>query len=134
MAKKVFESHSLSEYIYEFSNQGYDEHREKQAQLCEELFTERSFDEVLPDFYMSYYDIWMRHDENPHIANYLQETYDEEELRVMALSVRWCRCCNRHRNYKTQPKPVVNGPQRRHVKCGCDCRRLYRVISEYGLA
>ena len=134
MAKQVFESHSLSEYIFAFSNQGYDEHQEKQAQLCEELFPERTFEEILPDFYMSYYENWMRHDETPHIVECVQITYDEEEIRVMALSMRWCRCCSRHQQHKTVSNPVVNGPKPRHVKCGCPCRRLYRVFKANGLA
>ena len=98
MAKQVFESHSLTEYIYSFSNQGYDEHQEKLAQVFAELFQE-PFDEVLAEFYHSYYDNSMRHDEPYHIAAFLQETYDDEELRLLLLSTRWSRCmsdrCNR---------------------------------------
>ena len=134
MAKLVFDSHSLSEYIYAFSNQGYDEHQEKQTQLHEQLFPERTFEDVLPDFYQTYYDDWMRHDETPHIVQYIQDTYGEEELRIMALSMRWCRCCDRHQRYKTQSKPIAHGPKRRHVKCGCPCRRLYRIFATNGLA
>ena len=96
MAKQVFESHSLTEYIYSFSNQGYDEHQEKLAQVFAELFQE-PFD-VLAEFYHSYYDNSMRHDEPYHIAAFLQETYDDEELRLLLLSTRWCRMSDNRLN------------------------------------
>jgi len=91
MAKQVFESHSLTEYIYSFSNQGYDEHQEKLTQVFAEMFQE-PYEDVLAEFYHSYYDRSMRHDEPFHIATFLQETYDDEELRLLLLSTRWSRC------------------------------------------
>ena len=114
MAKQVFESHSLSEYIFAFSNQGYDEHQEKLHRLFGEMFQE-NFDELLPDFYMCYYESWMRHDETPHIVECLQNSYDEHELHCFAQSMRWCRCRDNPGHH-------------------CHCRRLYPLFKENELA
>ena len=112
MAKQVFESHELSEYIYAFSNQGYDEHQEKLHRVFGEMFKE-NFGGLLPDFYMTYYDRSMRNDETPHIVECLQNMYDDDELRCFAISMRWCQ----------------HNPGQR-----CDCRRLYPIFKEYQLA
>ena len=113
MAKQVFESHSLSEYIYAFSNQGYDEHQEKLHRVFGEMFQE-NFDALLPDFYIYYYDSSMRDDESHHIVECLQQTYDDDELQEFAQSMRWCRC--------------------RDTGQRCDCRRLYPIFKENELA
>ena len=114
MAKQVFESRSLSEYIFAFSNQGYDEHKERLHQVFGEMFQE-NFHELLEEFYHWYYENWMRHDETPHIVQCLQITYDDEKLRSFAQSMRWCRC-------------TIQGIR------GCDCRRLYPIFVGNGLA
>ena len=114
MAKQVFESHDLSEYIFAFSNQGYDEHQEKLHRVFGEMFQE-NFGKILPDFYMYYYDRSMRDDETYHIVQSLQNTYDDDELELFALAMRWCRCRD-------------NPGQR------CDCHRLYPIFKEFHLA
>jgi len=114
MAKQVFESHELSEYIFAFSNQGYDEHQEKLHRVFGEMFQE-NFGKILPDFYMYYYDRSMRDDETYHIVQSLQNTYDDDELELFALAMRWCRCRD-------------NPGQR------CDCQRLYPIFKEFRLA
>lgn len=118
----VFGPHALSDY---------EQHQENLHQVFEELFQDNSFEDLLPEFYHSYYDNRMRHDETPHIVSFLQESYSEDELHFFSMSMRWCRCCNRHRHYKTVLQPA-------HVKsncrCGCPCRRLYRLFKTYDLA
>jgi hypothetical protein len=114
MAKKVFESHELSEYIYAFSNQGYDEHQEKLHRVFGEMF-QADFGDVLTTFYTCYYDSSMRFNESPHIVECLQQMYDDDELQEFAQSMRWCRC--------------RDNPGRR-----CHCRRLYPIFKENELA
>ena len=113
MAKLVFDSHDLSEYIYAFSNQGYDEHQDKLHRVFSEMF-QANFGDVLPTFYMCYYDRSMRLNESQHIAECLQQMYDEDELQEFEQSMRWCRCRD-------------NPGQR------CYCRRLYPIFKEYQL-
>ena len=125
----------LVEAIREFSNQGRPEHEVLMGQLQHEIHIDPSFKDILPDFYQGYYENSMRRDENPHIVKYLQETYDEGELRQFALSMKCCRCCSRHSHYKNVSfKPADPLPESRRVECACQCRRLYRVFNAYGLA
>ena len=114
MAKQVFDSHDLSELIYSFSKQGFDEHQEKLHRVFGEMFQD-NFGEILPDFYKYYYDRSMRDDETYHIVQNLQQMYDDDELELFALAMRWCRCRD-------------NPGQR------CDCHRLYPIFKEFRLA
>ena len=136
MAKQVFDSHDLSELIYSFSKQGFDEHQEKHADVCEEIVQDFSFEDLLPDYYEWYYESWMRHDETPHILECLRITYTQDQLRLFSLSMRWCRCCSRHSHYKTVPfKPVNPVPESKCVcHCSCPCRHLYRFFKTHELA
>ena len=113
MAKQVFESHSLSEYIYAFSNQGYDEHQEKLHRVFGEMF-QANFGDLLTTFYGCYYDRTMRANESQHITEYLQQMYDDDELQEFSHSMRWCRC--------------------RDTGKRCHCHRLYPLFKEYDLA
>ena len=135
MAKQVFDSYDLSEIIYSFSKQGFDEHQERHAEVCTEIVQEPSFEDLLPDFYSWYYEDWMRHDETPHIVRCMQETYSVDQLRLFSLSMRWCRCCSRHSHYKTLPKPNDPVPESKRIcNCSCPCRHLYRFFKTNHLA
>lgn len=131
-AKQVFDTHELAEMIYEFSDQGREEHQERHYDVCQQLLPDRSFEELLPDFYHWYYDNTMRHDETPHLVRCLQETYSEDQLRIFSLYMKWCRCCSRHSHYKTLPfKPTAPLPESKPLcNCSCPCRHLYRLFSE----
>jgi len=132
---KVFNNSSLVEAIREFSNQGFPEHQDCMRQIHYHLLIDPSFEDLLSEFYYVRYENSMRRDENPHIVEYLQETYDEGELRQFSLSMKWCRCCSRHSHYKNVPfKPADPLPESKLVECRCPCRRLYRVFTAYGLA
>jgi len=131
---KVNSIPSLVEAIREFSNQGRPEHQRCMDQLRYHIHIDPSFEELLPDFYYGYYEKWMRRDETPHLVEYLQKTYDEDELRQFSLSMKWCRCCSRHSHYKNVPfKPADPLPESKRIECACKCRRLYRVFTAYGL-
>ena len=137
MAKKVFESHELSELIYEFSDQGREEHQDMLYQVCQELTPDRSFEDVIPDFFHWYYDNSMRHqDLKPHIVRYIQETYSVEQVYNFSFSMLWCRCCSRHSHYKTVPyKPANPVPESKSVcDCACPCRHVYRLFKSNNLA
>ena len=135
-AKQVFNTRELSEMIYDFSDQGREEHQDIHYHVCQELSIDMSFKELLPEFYSWYYDNSMRHDETPHIVRCLQYTYSDDQLRLFSLSMKWCRCCSRHSHYKTLPfKPVAPLPESKPLcDCACPCRHLYRLFQSTGLA
>ena len=135
-AKQVFNNRELSEMIYDFSDQGREEHQNIQYHVCRQLSSDMSFDTLLPDFYHWYYDNTMRHDVTSHIVRYLQETYTDDELCVFSVSMKSCRCCSRHSHYKTVPfKPVDPLPESKHLcDCACPCRHLYRLFNANEIA
>lgn len=59
-SKQVFNTRELSEMIYD---QGREEPQDIHYHVCQELSTDMSFEELLPEFYSWYYDNSMRHDE-----------------------------------------------------------------------
>ena len=135
-AKQVFDTRELSALIYDFSDQGREEHQDNQYFVCQELSPNLAFEELLPNFYHSYYDNSMRHNVTPHIVQSLQDMYDDDALRVFAMSMKWCRCCSRHSHYKNVPfKPAEPVPESKHIcDCACPCRHLYRLFNANGLA
>ena len=135
MAKQVFNTYELSEMIYDFSDQGREQHQENQLLVCQELSPDMSFENLLPDFYYSYYENSMRHDETSHIVHYLPETYDHDELYRFSLAMKWCRCCSRHSHYKNVPfKSVEPLPESKALcNCSCRCRHLYRLFKSNNL-
>jgi hypothetical protein len=143
MAKKVFDTRELSELIYEFSDQGREEHQGKQRQVCQALsppdaplWGVSSFENILPNFYYTYYDNYMRHDEDHYLVKHLQEDYSDEQLSLYAEAMKRCRCCSRHSHYKNVPfKPNEPLPEsKKNCDCACPCRRLYRLFKANQLA
>ena len=134
--KQVFGNYFISEIIYDFCDLGRDQHQRWMDQNREAILIDDSFEVLLPEFYQVHYENWMRHDETPHLVEYLQETYGEEQLRRFSLSMKWCRCCSRHSHYKTVPfKPDDALPESNlGCQCSCPCRHMYRLFKRTGLA
>jgi hypothetical protein len=139
--KQVFGNDFISEMIYDFCDLGRDTHQRLMYQNRNHLLVDSDlFDHLLTEFYYVRYENWMRHDETPHLVEYLQETYDEEQLRQYSLHMKWCRCCSRHSHYKNVPKPADPLPESKrvykngHLECACKCRHLYRLFKSNGLA
>lgn len=139
--KQVFAIPELVEAIREFSNQGFSEHQCLMDQNREDILIDSDlFDDLQAEFYLVRYENWMRHDVTPHIINYIQDTYGEDQLQQYALSMKWCRCCSRHSHYKNVPfKPADPLPESKRVykngylECACKCRHLYRMLNSNGL-
>jgi len=134
-AKQVFNTRELSDMIYDFNDQGREQHQDNQYHVCRELSTDMSFEKLLPEFYYWYYDNTMRHDETPHIIRFL-ESFTEDQLHLFSVSMKWCRCCSRHSHYKNVPfKPVDSLPESKCLcNCTCPCRHLYRLFNANELA
>jgi hypothetical protein len=139
MAKRVFAMRELVELIYDFSDQGREEHQAKYEEVCAWIIPYYSIQALEYEFYAEYYDMRMRkHGEKKAFIEFVNFRFKDEPWETpqsFAKRLLRCRCCSRHSHYKTLPyKPEHPVPESLCMdECMCNCRHLYRRFQDCGL-